>query len=139
MYGILNCFTVTSTSYKNCFQYAGFPLIELIKENAFSFATNLSTVLLKILSAPAVSVPGLILCITKFVDERKWCCLNLYFIMLKNGQTYFKNLATLCNKGLNTYLTNNKIFFIWCTVKIKVQQPFIKVPSRIIGIFREEF
>ena len=73
--GIPNCLTMDSTSYKNCFQYAGVPLTELINENALSLATKLSIVALKLLlTVPAVSVSGLILCIVKFIDERKWYC-----------------------------------------------------------------
>ena len=67
-----NCLTITSTSCKNCFQYVGVPLTELINQNELSLATNPSTVPLKlILPVSAVSVPGLILCIAKFIDERK--------------------------------------------------------------------
>ena len=68
--GIPNCLTIANTSYKNCFQYAGVPLIEPINENAMSLATNLSIAPLKLLlTVPAVSVPGLILCRAKFIDE----------------------------------------------------------------------
>ena len=50
-------------------------LTELINDNALSLARNLSFVPLKLLlTIPAVSVLGLILCIAKFIDERKWCC-----------------------------------------------------------------
>ena len=49
-------------------------LTELISKNALSFATDLSMVPLKLLSTiPAVSVPGLILCIAN-IGERKWYC-----------------------------------------------------------------
>ena len=61
--GIPNCLTIASTSHKNCFQYAGVPLTELINENALSLATNFLI----------ASVPGLFLCIAKFIDERRWC------------------------------------------------------------------
>ena len=64
---------MSSTSYKNCFQYAGVPLTELTNGNALSLKTNFSTVPLKLLlTVPTVSVPGLILCIAKFIDESKW-------------------------------------------------------------------
>ena len=77
--GIPNCLTIARTSNKNCFQYAGVPLTELINENALSLATNLSIILLQLLlTVPAVSVPGLILCLAKFIDERKWCLLLQY-------------------------------------------------------------
>ena len=33
--GIPNCLTIASTSNKNCFQYAGVSLTELINENSF--------------------------------------------------------------------------------------------------------
>ena len=73
--GIPNCLIMASTSYKNCFQYGGVPLTELINENALSLATNLLTAPLKLLlTVLAVSVPGLILCIAKFIDERKGYC-----------------------------------------------------------------
>ena len=72
---IPNCLTMARISNKNCFHYAGVPLTELINENALSLATNFSIVPLKLLlTVPSVSVPGLILCIAKFIDERKWCC-----------------------------------------------------------------
>ena len=72
--GIPNCLIITTTSYKNCFQYAVVPLTELIKENRFSLGTNLSIVPLKLfLTVSTVSVPGLNLCIAKLVDKRKWC------------------------------------------------------------------
>ena len=38
---ILNCLTIESTSYKNCFQRAGVLLTELLNENALSFEKNL--------------------------------------------------------------------------------------------------
>ena len=73
--GIPNCLTIASTSFKNCFQYAGVSLTELINENVMFLATKLSIVPLKLLSiVPATNVPGLILCIVKFIDEHKWCC-----------------------------------------------------------------
>ena len=72
--GIPSYLTLGSAPYKNCFQYAGGPLTELINGNALSLATNVSTVCLKLLlMVPTVSVPNLLLCITKFIDERKWC------------------------------------------------------------------
>ena len=65
---------MASTSYKNCFQYAGVPLTELINGNALSLATKLSILHLKLfLTTPALSVLGLILYIAKFIDECKWC------------------------------------------------------------------
>ena len=72
---IPNCLTIARTSYKNCFQYAGVPLTELIHENALSLATSLSLVPLKLLlTVSAVSMTGSILSIATFIDERKWCC-----------------------------------------------------------------
>ena len=72
---IRNCLTISSTSYKNFFQYASVHSIELKNEKALSLATHLSTVpLILFLTVPAVPVLGLILCITKFIDERTWCC-----------------------------------------------------------------
>ena len=54
---------------------AGVPLTELINENTLSLGTNISTVPIKLLlTVPAVSVPGLILCKAKFIDEHNWCC-----------------------------------------------------------------
>ena len=77
-----------STSYKNCFQYASVPLIGLINDNALSLVTNLSIVPLKLLlTVPAVSEPGLILCIAKIIDERIWCC--SYTDLEKNIQSVF--------------------------------------------------
>ena len=59
---IPNFLTIASESYKNCFQYAGVPLTEVINENAISLATKLSMVPLKLLlTVPAASVPGLVL------------------------------------------------------------------------------
>ena len=73
--GIPNCLTIASTSYKNCFQYTGVPLTELIKENALSLATKFSIIALKLfLTIPAIGGPGWILCIAKIIDERKWRC-----------------------------------------------------------------
>ena len=34
--GLPHCLTMASITYKNCFQYAGVPLTELINENALS-------------------------------------------------------------------------------------------------------
>ena len=105
--GIPNCWSIASTSYKNFFQYAGVPLTELINKNALSLAKNLSVTLWKLfLTIPTASAPGLILCIAKSIDERKWCC------------SY-------------TDLAKKDIICIWWKVLIKVQQSFIKVPSRI--------
>ena len=59
---ISNRLTIASTSSKNCFQYAGVPLTELINENVLSLETNLSIFPLKLLvTVSAVSVPGSIL------------------------------------------------------------------------------
>ena len=72
--GIHGCLTIANTSNKNRFQYASVPLTQLINENALSFATNLAIILLKLLLlAPAVNLPGLILCIPNFIDDGKWC------------------------------------------------------------------
>ena len=72
--GISNWLIIASTLYQNCLQYAGVSLTMLLNENVLSFATNLSIVPLKLfLTFPAVSVPGLILCIEKYIDELKWC------------------------------------------------------------------
>ena len=55
--GIHNCWTIASTSYGNCFQYAGVPFPEHINENAFSLTPNLSFFSLKsFLNVPAVSI-----------------------------------------------------------------------------------
>ena len=59
----------------NRFQYAGVSLTELINENAFSLARNLSIVPLKLfVNVPDVIISGLILCMVKFIDKRKWYC-----------------------------------------------------------------
>ena len=39
--GLPNCVTIASTLHKNCLQYVGVSLIELVNENAFSLATKL--------------------------------------------------------------------------------------------------
>ena len=50
-------------------------LTELMTENAFSPARNLSIKYLKLLlTIPAVSVPGLTLHIISVIDEHRWCC-----------------------------------------------------------------
>ena len=65
---------VYSMPYKKLFPLCWCSL-GLIKENALSLATNLWTVPLKLrLTFLVVSVSGLILCITKFIDKCKWCC-----------------------------------------------------------------
>ena len=70
--GIPNFLTILSTLYKNCFQQAGVPFT--MNENALSLAINLSIVPLRLfLTMPSVSAPALVLCIAKFIDERKWC------------------------------------------------------------------
>ena len=54
---IPNCLSTASISYKNCFQYAGVPLTELINDNALFLATNISIASLKlILTVSFVSV-----------------------------------------------------------------------------------
>ena len=46
-----------------------------INENLLALGTNLLIVPLKLLLAvPGESVPSLVLCIAKFIDERKWSC-----------------------------------------------------------------
>ena len=56
---------------KNCFQYDGAHFTELINKNPFPLARKLSIIPLKIsLTGPAVIVPDLTLCITKFLDKR---------------------------------------------------------------------
>ena len=71
--GIPNCLNIASISYKNCFHYSGVPLTELFNENALSLVTNLPYVPLKLfLIALVVILPGLILCIAKFINEGKW-------------------------------------------------------------------
>ena len=73
--GIPDCLTIAGTSYKNCFQYIDVPLTELISENALSLATKLLIVSSKLLLiVSAVVVPGLILCIAKFIGEHKRFC-----------------------------------------------------------------
>ena len=70
--GIPNFLTILSTLYKNCFQQAGVPFT--MNENALSLAINLSIVPLRLfLAMLSVSAPALVLCIAKFIDERKWC------------------------------------------------------------------
>ena len=64
---IPNCLNIASTSYKNCFEYAGVLLTEIINENALPLAI-----------VPAVILPGLILCIAMFIDKRKWYCSYRY-------------------------------------------------------------
>ena len=72
---IPNRLTIASTSNKRCSQYAGVSLTEVINENALSLSANLSIVrLILFLTVPAVTVPGLVSCITNFTDEREWCC-----------------------------------------------------------------
>lgn len=67
------CWTIASTLYKNCFHYAGVLLTELMNESILSLAKNLSIVSIKLaLIVPTMSVPELILCIEKFIDDRKW-------------------------------------------------------------------
>ena len=86
--GISNCSTIASTSYKNRLRYAGFPLTELINENELSLVTNLSIVqFILFLTVAAVSVPVLILRITKFIGERKWYC--SYTDLVKKIQSAF--------------------------------------------------
>ena len=54
--------TIASKLRKNCFQYVGVSLTEVINENELSLSTKLSIIPLKLLSTvPAVSVLGLIL------------------------------------------------------------------------------
>ena len=68
-------FPITSTLYKNRFQYAGIPLTEPINQNALSLATFLSIAPFKLfLTVLAVIVPGLVLCVANFIDKCKWCC-----------------------------------------------------------------
>ena len=70
---IPNCLTIVNKSYKNCFQYAGIPLTDIMNETALYLATKLSIVPIKLfLIVPTMILPGLILCIAKFIDERKW-------------------------------------------------------------------
>ena len=50
-------------------------MTELINENELSLATYLSIVPLKLLlTVPALSALGLIMCIAEFIDEHKWYC-----------------------------------------------------------------
>ena len=73
--GIPNCLTITSISNKNCFQYAGVSLTELINENSFWPARNFSTVSFRMyLKVAAAIEPGLNLYIANFIDKRKWRC-----------------------------------------------------------------
>ena len=52
-------------------------MTELIKENALSLPKNLSSASLRLfLTVHAVIVPGLVLCIAKLIDERKWYSSN---------------------------------------------------------------
>ena len=70
--GIPNSLTMPSTLYKNCFQYIGVPPTELINENALSLAKNLLSIHFKLSIIITVSVTGLLLCKTKFIDVCKW-------------------------------------------------------------------
>ena len=59
MWGIPNCLTIPSTSYKNYFQYVHVPLTEPKNESELSLTTSLSTIPLTLfLTLLAVSVPG---------------------------------------------------------------------------------
>ena len=70
--GIPNCLTIARTSYKNCYQYVGVPWTGLANENTLLLAINFSIVPIKLfLTVPVVSVPGLTLCMAKFIDQRK--------------------------------------------------------------------
>ena len=46
--GITNCLPIAATSYKNCFQYAGVPLTDVINETVLSLAANHSVAPLKL-------------------------------------------------------------------------------------------
>ena len=71
--GIPNCLNTAITSNKNCFDYAGVPLIQFVGEYVLSRVANLSTVPSRLfLTVSAESVPGLILPIANFINERIW-------------------------------------------------------------------
>ena len=58
--------SIGNTWHKICHHYTGIPLTVLINENTLILATNLFIVSLKFcFYVPAISVPGLILCIAK--------------------------------------------------------------------------
>ena len=68
---IPNCITIASTYHKNSYQDLGVPLTELVNESVLSLTTNLPIVPLRLfLTVPAFNVPGVILCIVKFIDAR---------------------------------------------------------------------
>lgn len=74
---IPNCITIANTYHKNCYQYPGLSLIDLINKSVLkhcivlSLKTNLPIVPLRLfLTVPAFNVPGVILCIVKFIDAR---------------------------------------------------------------------
>ena len=74
MPGNMWVFLIANTSYKNCFQYACVPLIELINEYLLSLAINFSTVPVNLLlSFLVASVTYSNLCIAKFIVEYTWC------------------------------------------------------------------
>ena len=81
-------------------------MTEPIKKNAFSLAANLSIVPFKLfLTVPAVSVPGLILCIARFFNKRK-CCYPYTDLAKKNFSikllnTFYK--LTVTNKTKEKY------------------------------------
>ena len=65
-----NCLIIASRLYKSCVRYAGVLMTELVNENSFYLAAHLSVPPLKlILTVPAASVLGLILCTEEFIDE----------------------------------------------------------------------
>ena len=69
-YSIIFC--LSQWTIKNYFQYTGVPLTELINQNALPLATNLSIIPSQsFLTNIAMSVPDLILCTAKFIDEHK--------------------------------------------------------------------
>ena len=58
--------SIGNTSHKICHHHAGIPLAVLINENTLTLITNLFIVSLKFcFHVPAMSVPGLVLCIAK--------------------------------------------------------------------------
>lgn len=74
---IPNCITIANTYHKNYYQYPGLSLIEIINESVLKYCivlslkTNLPIVPLRLfLTVPAFNVPGVILCIVKFIDAR---------------------------------------------------------------------
>ena len=98
-FGVPNCFTTIYTWCKNLFEYAGVPLIELIKLKAWLFAINSFTLALK----SSLNIPAVKLFETTFFIALLIWLLSWAFCKLSAQNKYSHYLLQPCQYNVRAF------------------------------------